>query len=448
MQYINNLINSYLLPNQLIKSFKKIFILFALLFSVSLFAFEKDKPKFSDRFSAVGTGPYFGLGTTFKGESLVILQPNIHKDLALLKENQKMRINTGIVEGPPHPYVQLSGLGEVQAIFETQAKNSVNLTATLLDVDAWINKWMTVFSQFGIDLDEISNNNFRMIQGFITIGNLDYFPVYLTVGQIFVPFGSFSTGTSDVGSLPRAVGRLYQRALSIGFYPGNGLHVTGAIYNGKTKNSANNNLDQFAGTVSYSGDLNLLGIPSSVKTGVSYTNNIADAAATRNIFNSGAILSHYVSGFDAFASASVGPLVFRAEYVTALENFSGNDLLQAGKKVKPSSYLLEAEYDLSVFGKPSWVTLHYSELEQAAVSSRIQHQNAVNLGSYIMKNTILSIEYSHRKSYSSSNMLSNYAINDGSGLYNTIDPTALTTINNQTNGRTRNVLIGTLDVFF
>ena len=52
----------------------------------------------------------------------------------------------------------------------------------------------------------------------------------------------------------------------------------------KTQNSNHINVDQFASTASYTKPFKIYSLPSTIKTGVSYTNNIADAEILRKIF--------------------------------------------------------------------------------------------------------------------------------------------------------------------
>lgn len=401
------------------------------------------------RLTAVGTGPYFGVGTTYDGSDLVVLMPNIHRDLALLKQNKFISQKLGDTDAPRNPYVQLSGIAEAQFIVVSQATNSVDLTASNIDLSAWVNNWITAYANFGIEYDESQKANFRMITALMTIGNLNITPLYFTVGQIFVPFGSFSTGTSDMGNLVRKIGRIYQKAASIGYYPGNGLHITAAVYNGQTKNSKTSNLDQFAGTISHNYNFKIQGIPSSYKVGASYTNNLADAQTTRAVFLSGAELKHFVPGTDLFGSFSVGPYTVRGEFITALKYFRGADILQKNHRIKPRGYQAELSYDTTIRGIASSFTTHYSELHHGVLASNLEHQFGLNGSFNILKYTLLSIEYSHRKSYHETNFIGNYATPDKlSAKQPPLNGDTVNAINGALNHRSRNVLVTTLDLFY
>lgn len=396
--------------------------------------------------SAVGTGPFFGIGSSYDGSDLVVLQPNIHKDVGLLKQHQRTAKFTGEYCGPRSPYVQFSGYAEAQATLENKSNNHIDLTASNLDITAWVNSWLTAYSNFGVETEDTNNQNFRMITGFITIGNFNSSPFYLSAGQMFIPFGSFSSGTSSVGTIPRSVGRIVEQAISAGYYSeDNGWHVSGAVYDGRTQNSKHDNVDQFAGTVQYNKSLDLYTIPSSIKAGVSYTNNIADSAVMRTAFVNNATLEHFVPAYDVFAKVNVGPVIGRWEYLTATRNFALTDLVQKGKSVKPASFMTELEYDTFILGKGTGFVLHYSRVSQAAVASATKHQYGVNTSVNVLRNTIVSLEYSNRANYSAANIISSLPPVPSPANLN---PFRVNQINNGLDGKRRNYLVLTLDLFF
>ncbi len=439
--------NKYLKNNSLFKSLFLIFFAANTTYAISGAELKKDSDdvELTRRLDAVGTGPYFGIGSEYDGSDLVVLQPNIHKDLGILKQQQRTARFTGETCGPKNPYVQLSGFLEAQATLETESRNHINLTASNLDLSAWVNKYFSAYTNFGVDTDDTSEQNFRMILGFITIGNLNVSPFYASAGQMFVPFGSFSTGTSSIGAIPRSMGRIVEQAISAGYYSErNGLHITGAVYDGKTQNSNHRNVDQFAGTISHNINFNIQSIPSSLKTGVSYTNNIADAAVLRSIFKRNASLRHYVPGIDVFAKFNFGPIVLREEYVTALEKFNKTDITQNGHSVKPGSFLSEIEYDTYIYGKGTAFVLHYSRIFQGALASPIKHQYGFNTTVNVLKDTMVSLEYAIRSSYSNHNLLPTPTAT----TFTNLNPFVVSSLNSSFSGRNKSVLVLTLDLFF
>ena len=397
--------------------------------------------------SAVGTGPYFGIGSEYDGSDLVVLQPNIHKDLGLLRQQQRTAKYTGEFSGPKNPYVQLSGYIESQAVLESRAKNRINLTASNLDFSAWVNRYFSGYTNFGVETDDTSDQHFRMILGFVTLGNLNDSPFYMSAGQMFIPFGSFSTGTSAIGVIPRSLGRILEQAVSVGYYSENtGWHVTGALYDGKTKISTNKRVNQYAGTVSYTTpkSIELFSMPSTIKAGMSYTSNLADAAVTRAVFDRNPVLDHYIPGVDVFTKINWGQFVVRGEYVSAVDSFARTDILQGNQKIKPGSFLSEFEYDTRVYGKNTAFVLHYSRIFQGALASPIKRQIGVNATMNIFKDTIVSLEYARRFKYSENNAL---PIPTDTTFTNLSERT-VRGLNSAFNGRNDGVVYATVDLFF
>ena len=383
-----------------------------------------------------------------------MLQPNIHKDLALLKHQQRMGKYAGHTSGPTNPYVQLSGYLESQFIAQSKNNNKINLTASNLDISAWVNRYMSAYTNFGVDTDDANDQFFRMIMGFITLGNLNESPYYMSVGQMFIPFGSFSTSTSYIGTIPRGMGRILEQAVSVGYYKENGLHVTGAIYDGKTKDSghftnrfrdhtSHKRVDQYAGTVAYQSPFKLYDLPSSSRSGISYTNNLADALVTRNVFNR-AGLHHYVSGIDIFNKTNVGPFVVKTEYVTALEHYSKQDITIGGKSARPGSFLGEFEYDTLVYGKGTAFVFHYSRIFNGSMTSTIKHQTGFNVTMNVLKDTVVSFEYARRGAYSDHYVLSNTSTTTP----NVLNTRAAQGLNSIMDGKTRDLFVLTVDLFF
>lgn len=409
----------------------------------------------SRKFSAVGTGPFFGIGAEYDASDLVIMQSGIGKDLNLLKLNQRIAQYTGEKDGPRSPYVQLSGFFEAQGVYQDQSKSNLDLTGATLDVTAWANKWTTGYMQFGIDSEEGDNPAYRLNLGFVTLGNLDAFPVYLSAGQMYIPFGLYSTSSSYIKPLTRNIGRTQARAVSLSYYPGNGFEASAAIYNGKANYAkainSDKSADHYAGRVMYNKDFDLVGIPSKVKIGTSYTNNVLDSYTTRFNLASNAPLRHYVPAYDVFAKFTVGPYSVSGEYLSALDHLDQTIATQGGKKIRPEAYHVEAEYLTYIMGKGTSFSFNYSEAFRSAIVKQVQHQFGVNCTVNIFKNTYVSAEYSHRKNYASSQVLA-AGTNGSTGVFAsaaTLAPAGtIGSLNNNINGKKTNLVAGTLTLFF
>ena len=65
-------------------------------------------------------------------------------------------------------------------------------------------------------LTRVENSNIYLNTGFLTFGDLEQFPMYLTIGQIFLPFGEYASGLAT-SILPARLGRFRTRPVLIGF---------------------------------------------------------------------------------------------------------------------------------------------------------------------------------------------------------------------------------------
>src|SRR5262249_20320044 len=122
------------------------------------------------------------------------------------------------------------------------SQNSINLSSVELDVLSEAGPWAFGFMSFNFDGGPFSNpatfglgnpvNNFRLFfkRGFFTIGNLEKSPVYFTMGQLFVPFGDYSSYLLD-NPVTLSEGRTNARAAVLGFYK-DGLYLSTYAING------------------------------------------------------------------------------------------------------------------------------------------------------------------------------------------------------------------------
>jgi hypothetical protein len=352
--------------------------------------------------SIVGTGPYFGLGSSYDGSDLLILQPNLYKDLNLLKENQFVEKQTlhGAVHSVPH--VQMSGTLEAQLTYTNRNSNTADLSGVGIDFLATINPWLTGYIDLGYDSGEPPKTNFGLYQGFVTVGNLDQSPVYASVGRFYVPFGNFGSGLSRMSALVKSSGRIKADALNVGFYAPvdavSNVYGAVALYNGRTHIASDGNrFDQFASALNYKYNNTLYGTPFRWSMGVGYTNNILEAEYSQRLLlspnPSAPILTHYVPAGDIYTHIGMGPVILRAEYLHAFNSVSMQDITFDGRAIRPQGYALEAEYDMYCHGKAvAWV-LHFSQGYDNVLTSPTRRAYAANVTVGILKNTALSFEF-------------------------------------------------------
>lgn len=357
---------------------------------------------------------FFGLGSTYDGAKLLINEPSINKDLALLNQRKYIDKQYGPVSAQG-PRVEFSGTVGSEAIFHTdrfggdlgQAENYLSANADL-DISAQVNDWFTVYTKFSGDTD---TQNVGFNSGFVTVGNLDKSPVYGSVGQYYLANGYYGTHLLSP-SLVRILGRTKAKAFSVGYVNNNGINVSAYVHNGTVFKNGKTRFDQYGVNVDYNSDFPVLDNDDvKVQLGASYINNIASSEGISAIIgglnNPNAVIQHYVPAVNARAVISYSPFDFSAEYLTATKSFSATDLALNSKGVRPSSYQVEGTYNFKTMAKDSYVSLNYGATKQALPIQLPKKQYGVGYGVYIYKNTVLSFEHVMKKDYATGNVASN-----------------------------------------
>ena len=136
----------------------------------------------------------------------------IQKDKALTDRMQRLeeqvarqRGEEGEEEGSflqaINDHVELSGLVEVEVaswsvddkgFFEDDDGSDISLATVEVGIDAQISEWSSAHVLLLYEEGE-EDDHVIIDEGTITLGNMDKFPLYLSAGKMYVPFGSFET---------------------------------------------------------------------------------------------------------------------------------------------------------------------------------------------------------------------------------------------------------------
>ena len=190
--------------------------------------------------------PFLGSRPSFDGSDYIVNIPSINRDVRLMQQRRRMydayrQLGYPI---PDRPIIALSGAVEPAAsIGRTYTRNTTSdwtLGSSEIDVAAALNEMVEGYIALAYDSSppastrqRVANSSVFLNMGFVNIGNLDKSPLYLTAGQLFVPFGRFASGMLDA-TLPTMLARTRSRPIILGYKtPGrNGLFAS--IYGFKT----------------------------------------------------------------------------------------------------------------------------------------------------------------------------------------------------------------------
>lgn len=384
--------------------------------------------------SAVVSSPTFGTDSVINGGMINDI-PSINGDLAILKYRQSISRHLTKQGWRQHyPTIALGGCitveGGLVRNFDRSSNSNVALGTAELDALVELNSWMSGFFSISYEADKseleprISKSRLKLDKGYLVIGNLDRTPFYIGAGQMFAPFGSFSSFRLTTAPT-KVIGRNKDQVITLGL---NQKYLTAQIF------LADNELRYAHGGKVFDhigASLNLFREWQDwrVKFGVSYTGALAEADGillnafkTTKTDSNGATssgsntLHQKVRGFAVSGRISYKNLTLLAEYVTALNHFDEQDLSFNGHGALPRALELEASLSFKTFGKASSLSAGWGQSWESLALKLPRSSIFAAYKIAVLKNTTLGMEYHHDFNYSESS----YA--KGSGTLKTITP--------------------------
>lgn len=366
---------------------------------------------------AIVTTPIIG-EPDYVGYDLYINMPSINEDMALLQFNQKLANHyaENNIDLPSRPVLALSGEIEGQVLnsssFNDSSRSDVNLSVVALEAVANINKWIT--GVIKVEYSDkppatgarVSNSDLKVKRGYVTVGNLNECPVYMTIGQMYVPFGVYN-GWSISDPLTKTLGRTQERAVVLGF---NKSGAYGSLYafEGDSYTGGGNSINSWGANLGYKFVENKW----SLDVGAGYIANIADSLGMQDTgfssngtnrtfvgFKNHEKLVKQVAAADAHLLFMYDPVWIAAEYITALNDFDKKDLTFNGSGARPKALDIEGIYNFTFLSKPSFVSAGFGKSWDAMALDMAKYSYFVSTGISMFKNTVQSIEYRHDINY-------------------------------------------------
>ncbi len=378
--------------------------------------------------TAVITSPFIHSRFDFRGSDLIVNYSSINKDTSALMQRrsfarQMKKMGLGI---PSYPILELSG--EIEAVaanfrdFSGDSGTTLDLTDAELDVQALINNWFTGYFSFVYDNTpprvggRVSKSSLFLDNGFITVGNFEKSPIYVTVGQIYVPFGQYDSYLL-IGQLNSLLFRTKARALTLGYHSveETGMFAAAYAFQGPTRagrfapgekdRRRNTNINTYGFNLGYlykvgalSGMVGISGITNVANSlGMQFTNGDTFTGFAES--SSSEVLDHLVPGVDLRAELYYNDFTFIGEYTGTTRSFAPIDLTFNGHGAKPSTYHLEGAYTFDIFMRPSSVAIGYGHSSESLALNIPEDHYAITLNSSLWQNTLFSIEYRHGRNY-------------------------------------------------
>lgn len=412
--------------------------------------------------TAVISSPFIESNSDFAGSDLIVNYSSIKKDVAVLDQRQNFEnmMNSIGIDAPKDSLIELSGMLAFQGYgnrdFSGDKTSDVNLTAAELDFQAHINPIVTGFMSLTYDDSppafgaRVDNSNIALDNGFITFGNFNKSPFYATGGQMYVPFGYFSTYLiSD--PFNKSMFRTKARPVEVGYQQSPDSGAYASVY-GFKGDSRTGTFDPTDDTRSPSDTINTAGAdagyrfhpgPFKVNIGGSYISNSTDAAGMQSTSgpdgtfqgfgtnSSSEVLQHRVPAADLRGSVNYNPLTVWAEYTTNTQDFNQVDMTFNGHGAQPSGLHVESDYKFGIFDRASTFVLAYDQSDEALALNVPRRGYSTALSSAIWEHTLEIIELHHYVNYDSGDT--------ATGDYG---PTFTA------EGKISNAVIGEVDVYF
>lgn len=386
--------------------------------------------------TAVITAPFIHSDRQFSGSDLIVNYSTIKKNVAIMQQNKNFEdemTSMGLAL-PNYPLLELSGnieaLGQGIGGNNPVAHSDLNLSNAELDMQARISTWVSGFMSFVYSSGQsgggsrVSNSNVYLDNGFINVGNFAKSGFYGTVGQLYVPFGSFST--YDISNpFNKTLFRTKGRPVVLGYNStaptgldasiygyrgdartGSATAVNNAIANDTTANTSI--INQFGADTVYHFVLG----SANIGLGGSLINNVSDSGGMQSTGlsstefegfgeDSGSeVIRHKVPGADLRFDMNAHPIELIGEYTTATQAFNAQDLSYNGHGAQPSASHFEGDYKFKVYNRPSTVTLAYDQSSEALALGVPQRGYTLSATTSIFRNTLLSLELHHYINYS------------------------------------------------
>lgn len=389
---------------------------------------DADQPtirKLWDHYITITTVPFMTRTLAFNGSDLLYNLSSMNEDLALLQQKQQV-VEQLHADGIhlDRPVLQVSGALQGQA-YSSQSFNpnganggptaGIALSTAELDFNAMASSWATAFMAIDYSGSPIStgnrlpNSEIYLSRGFLTLGNLDVFPMYFTIGKMYPPYGRYA---SSMVSTPvtQSLMEILSPAALLGFSKNNFM-ATAYTYEGAQIKGSDSIFQQGGVTANYKFICNEI---MNFTVGAGWVSNIADSQGMQgtgystvdNQFsgfgsNGSDNLAHSVNGGDVNATFVAGPVTLIGEYMMGLDTFSPIDLTFDGSGARPIASRIEMDYMLPFLPTKYATTLglSYDHTADSLALNLEKNKYAIFLNTSLLRETVESIEYNYQQDY-------------------------------------------------
>lgn len=392
----------------------------------------------------VVASPYLGSRPAFDGSDYIVNISSINRDIRLMQQRRRLyRAYDAIgYPAPTKPIIALSGKVEPVGIigdpFFARSNGDLTLGSSELDIAAILNDKVEAYVSFAYDESppevggqRIANSAVDLNMGFVNIGDLDETPFYFTGGQLYVPFGRYSTAMVSA-PLTLSFARTKARPFILGYKSQQDSGPFAAVYGFHSDTTLGSsgvgglNLGYVFDTGYTTGELGVSAISAINDSGGMQFTGSAPGINTGTFggFSSpsnGNELVKKIPAVGAHGYLSIDRYNFTAEWVGATGRFRNQDLSFNGRGAQPQAAQLEAAVTFKAFDKPSSVALGYQWSKDTLALNLPEQRISGVFNISIWKDTVESLEYRHDINFGA-NQYANGAAPVGQINANTVSP--------------------------
>lgn len=403
------------------------------------------------------TAPYLGARPAFDGSDYIVNISSINRDVRLMQQRRQLYEAYAEI-GYPRPTVPILALsGKVEPIaslggpFNGPTVGDVTLGTGELDTAAILNDNVEGYLSLAFDESQpaimagqrLANTRVGFNMGFVNIGNLDKTPIYFTAGQLYAPFGRYSSSMISP-PLTMILARTKTRPVILGYRSQEDTGPFAAIYgfSGDTTYGGRGvggfNVGYNFNTGKVNGEIGFSGISAINNSGgMQFTGSpIGTTFGGFASLTNGSEYVHQVPALGVHGDIRFSRYNLIAEWVGVSSPFRAHDLSFNGKGALPQAAQLEGGVTFKVWDKPATVALGYQWSQQTLALNLPNQRFSGVFNISIWRDTVESIEYRHDIDFRK-NQYANGAA-----------PTGLVNANTVSSGGSTDTLLAQIGVYF
>jgi hypothetical protein len=303
--------------------------------------------------------------------------------------------------------IEIAGLIEVEASYlspyEGDSESDIVLATAELGIRSQVNDWVEAGISFLYEQDE---TDLEVDTAYLTLCNADASPLFLTAGQVYVPFGVYETNlVSDPLTLD--IGEARETALQLGFEQ-SGFAGSLYVFNGDNAVKGKDRIGGWGASLGFAQDSD----DRSWSVGAGYINDLGDSDTLQGSINDNRVAgaefdpdlsidpTDRTGGWTLNAAASLGPFSLIGEYLSATGRFNPNSLDFRERGARPSAWNIEAGYSFTLLGRESVAAVAYQGTREALALELPKERWLLGWSIELFDRTSLGLEWARDRDYS------------------------------------------------